>query len=63
MRTWSMRWMTPLVVTMSFFSTMVMPLTVSRSPSQPICSELPSAVSYTVPIMMASPHCTLFRRW
>lgn len=63
MRTWSMRWMTPLVVTMSFFSTILMPLTVRLSPSQPISMVLPSAVSYTEPAMMASEHWTLFNRW
>ncbi|TNN63512.1 hypothetical protein EYF80_026254 [Liparis tanakae] len=62
MSTWSMRWMTPFVVTMSFFSTILMPLTVKVSPSQPISMVLPSAVSYTDPDMIPSEHWTLFNR-
>ena len=45
MSTWSIRWMTPLVVTMSFLSTILMPLTVKLWPSQPISMWLPSRVS------------------
>lgn len=58
-----MRWMTPLVVTMSFFRTILMPLTVRLSPSQPISTVLPSAVSNTDPAMKASEHWALFSRW
>lgn len=63
MSTWSIKWMTPLVVTMSFFSTILIPLTVKLSPSHPISMVLPSSVSNTDPAIIASEHWTELNRW
>lgn len=63
MRTSSIRWMTPFLVTMSFLFTILIPLMEMLSPSHPISIVFPSMVSNTAPPVIASEHCRVFRMW